>query len=367
MSGGVDSSVAALLLKERGFDVVGLFMRNWRETDENGCCTAEEDFSDVRAVSESIGIPYYTTDFSSEYWNNVFKLFVEEYAKGRTPNPDVLCNREIKFGSFKRFARELGADFIATGHYAQTKTCGGINYLLRAVDEGKDQTYFLNQLSNSQLDGVIFPIGGMTKPEVREYAVCRGIPTARKKDSTGVCFIGERDFRRFLQGYIPMKEGDMVNIANGKTVGRHNGVFYYTDGQRHGLGLGGAGNGEPWFVAKRDVEKNILYVAQGEPPVLFSSFLETEPFNFISGVPLAADNGTSFDFVSMSEISSDRSITFACDARIRHRQPLQRALVTLLNNGGVRVEFSAPQRAAASGQYCVLYSGDVCLGGGVIK
>jgi tRNA-specific 2-thiouridylase len=342
MSGGVDSSVAAAMLLEEGFDVVGLFMKNWAETDENGCCTAESDFSDVAEVAGLLGIRHYTIDFSKEYLDKVFKLFLSEYKKGRTPNPDVLCNREIKFGRFLDFAKDLGADFIATGHYCNLDRRGNINYLTRARDEDKDQTYFLNQLENRQLDNVLFPVGDMIKSEVRAYAKAKGLPTAAKKDSTGICFIGERDFRRFLASYIPMKAGDMVDLS-GKVVGRHNGVFYYTEGQRHGLGLGGPG--EPWFVVRKDVEKNILTVSRGECAELFSSGLITEGFNFISGAPESSE--------------------FKCMARIRHRQPLQSA-TAFIEGDGVRVVFDKSQRAVSPGQYCVLYSDRVCLGGGVI-
>ena len=249
MSGGVDSAVAASLLKEQGFDVVGLYMSNWKDEEEDGACTGERDWADVARVCDAIGIPYYSVDFSEEYMDRVFRLFVEEYRKGRTPNPDVLCNREVKFGPFVKFARGMGADLIATGHYCDIAHEGGSNFLLRAADENKDQTYFLNQVTERQLDDVVFPLGGLNKYDVREYARAHKIPVAEKKDSTGICFIGERKFREFLSRYIPMKEGDIVT-ADGKRVGRHRGVYYYTIGQRRGLGIGGSaeGNGESWFV-----------------------------------------------------------------------------------------------------------------------
>lgn len=347
MSGGVDSAVAAALLKEQGFDVVGLYMSNWKETDSSGCCTGEEDWSDVRRICDKIDIPYYSVDFSKQYMDNVFKLFVEEYKKGRTPNPDVLCNREVKFGPFADFAREMGADCIATGHYCRVRHEGDRHLLLRAKDDNKDQTYFLNQVSAHQLRDVMFPLGELTKPEVREYAQKFDIPVAAKKDSTGICFIGERNFRKFLSQYIPMKSGDIVT-ADGKVVGRHDGVYFYTVGQRRGLGIGGSadGNGERWFVLDKDVEKNLLIVSQGEDDVLFKNALVTEGFNFINAVERRE---------------------FDCEVRIKHRQPLQKAVATVGENGDVQIVFEQKQRAVAAGQYAVVYVGDVCLGGGVIN
>ena len=347
MSGGVDSAVSAALLKEQGFDVVGLYMSNWKETDPNGCCTGEQDWTDVRYVCDKIGIPYYSVDFSKQYMDNVFKLFVEEYKKGRTPNPDVLCNREVKFGPFADFARELGADYIATGHYCRVRHDGDMHYLLRAKDENKDQTYFLNQVSSHQLRDVIFPLGDLTKPEVRELALKFDIPVAKKKDSTGICFIGERNFRQFLSQYIPMKDGDIVT-QDGKVVGRHHGVYFYTLGQRRGLGIGGSadGNGERWFVLGKDVANNRLIVSQGEDDILFKDGLVTEGFNFITPAPAKE---------------------FDCEVRIKHRQPLQRAHLSVLDNGNTRIVFDEKQRAIAEGQYAVVYYGDICLGGGVIN
>lgn len=347
MSGGVDSAVSAALLKEQGFDVVGLYMSNWKETDPNGCCTGEQDWTDVRYVCDKIGIPYYSVDFSKQYMDNVFKLFVEEYKKGRTPNPDVLCNREVKFGPFADFARELGADYIATGHYCRVRHDGDMHYLLRAKDENKDQTYFLNQVSSHQLRDVIFPLGDLTKPEVRELALKFDIPVAKKKDSTGICFIGERNFRQFLSQYIPMKDGDIVT-QDGKVVGRHHGVYFYTLGQRRGLGIGGSadGNGERWFVLGKNVANNRLIVSQGEDDILFKDGLVTEGFNFITPAPAKE---------------------FDCEVRIKHRQPLQRAHLSVLDNGDTRIVFNEKQRAIAEGQYAVVYYGDICLGGGVIN
>lgn len=346
MSGGVDSSLAAALLKEQGYDVIGLFMRNWHETDDGGNCTADEDFYDVRRVCDKLGIPYFSVDFADEYYDRVFRQFLDEYAKGRTPNPDVLCNREIKFEPFVAQARKMGADLIATGHYCRIRRDGGKNRLLRAADENKDQTYFLNQVRGEQLDGVIFPIGDMLKPQVRELAEKFGLSTARKKDSTGICFIGERNFREFLSRYLPMKKGE-IRSDKGELLGEHDGVFYYTLGQRRGLGIGGVDGADDgrWFVVGKDVTGNVLYVSQSES-ALYRSALECDAFNFISGEPDADE--------------------FDCMARIRHRQPLQKARAKRIGDG-VRLEFERPQRAIAAGQYAVIYDGEECLGGGQIE
>jgi len=346
MSGGVDSAVSAYLLKEQGYDVIGLFMRNWKEV-QDGFCSAEEDYSDVRKVSDIIGIPYYTVDFSDQYMERVFKLFVEEYRMGRTPNPDVLCNSEIKFDSFRKYSLDLNADYIATGHYCNLETKDGLNYLIRAKDENKDQTYFLNQVTNEQLGNVLFPVGNLVKSEVREIARRAGIPNSEKKDSTGICFIGERKFREFLSQYIPMKKGE-IKTLDGKTVGEHNGVYYYTVGQRKGLGIGGRedGKGDRWFVLKKDVINNILYVSEGEGDELFSNELVLDGFNFIP-----------------NEIP-DKEIK--CESRIRHRQPLQKATL-YKEKTGIKLIFDEPQRAAAEGQYAVCYIGKYCIGGGKIN
>ncbi len=344
MSGGVDSSVAALLLKQQGYDVVGLFMKNWEETDDNGCCTAEEDYKDVMRVCAKLDIPYYSVNFSKQYMDNVFKHFISEYEKGRTPNPDVLCNREVKFKPFLDYAFQIGADYIATGHYAKVEHKDGVSKLMLAVDQNKDQTYFLNQLSEKQIEKVLFPLGDLPKPEVRKIAEKYGLATAEKKDSTGVCFIGERNFRQFLANYIPMKPGNIIDLE-GNVVGRHDGVYYYTVGQRRGLGIGG--EGERWFVVDKNIKTNELIVSHGEPDILFSNGLQMDEFNFISFTPTSE---------------------FTARARIRHRQPLQNCTVFYDNaTGKMTVKFENKQRAIAVGQYCVLYVGEQCIGGGVIE
>ncbi|KRE46867.1 tRNA 2-thiouridine(34) synthase MnmA [Paenibacillus sp. Soil522] len=349
MSGGVDSSVTALLLKQQGYDVVGIFMKNWDDTDEFGHCTAEEDSEDVRRVCEQIGIPYYTVNFERQYFDKVFTYFLDEYKRGRTPNPDVMCNREIKFGDFLKRAMELGADYLATGHYARVeRTEDGLTKLLRGVDSNKDQTYFLSALNQKQLAKAMFPIGHLPKPEVRRIAEEAGLYTAKKKDSTGVCFIGERNFKTFLSGYLPAQAGDMIDIQSGEKKGRHDGLMYYTLGQRQGLGIGGSGSGEPWFVADKDLERNILYVVQGEShPSLYSESLTASGMNWIMPV---TDTGT-----------------FRCTAKFRYRQPDQGVSVTVLEDGSAHIAFDKPQKAITPGQAVVLYDGEECLGGGTIE
>lgn len=349
MSGGVDSSVTALLLKEQGYDVIGIFMKNWDDTDEFGHCTAEDDAEDVRRVCEQLDIPYYTVNFEKEYFDKVFSYFLDEYKSGRTPNPDVMCNREIKFGEFLNKALDLGADYVATGHYARLIQEDGKYTLLRGVDNNKDQTYFLNALSQEQLSKAMFPIGHLPKPEVRRIAEQAGLYTAKKKDSTGVCFIGERNFKEFLSGYLPAKSGDMVDIESGEVKGRHDGLMYYTLGQRQGLGIGGSGNGQPWFVADKDLTKNILYVVQGDQhPSLYSTGLIATDVNWIAG--------------------SDQTPKepFHCTAKFRYRQPDQGVTLTWREDGTVHVAFDQQQKAITPGQAVVFYDGDVCLGGGTI-
>ncbi|MCL6452327.1 MAG: tRNA 2-thiouridine(34) synthase MnmA [Alicyclobacillus sp.] len=347
MSGGVDSSVAAWLLKQQGYDVVGLFMKNWDDTDEFGHCTAEEDFADVRQVADQIGIPYFSVNFEREYMDRVFTYFLDEYRRGRTPNPDVVCNREIKFKELLQAALDLGADYLATGHYAQVRgTAGGVQ-LLRGVDSGKDQTYFLHQLEQGPLSRTLFPIGHLHKRQVRELAAEAGLVTAGKKDSTGICFIGERNFRTFLQNYLPAQAGE-IRALDGTVKGHHMGLMYYTIGQRQGLGIGGSGTGEPWFVVDKDLQQNVLYVVQGRNhPARFAAGLMGEDLHFISG---RLPDGP-----------------IRCTAKFRYRQPDQAVTLTPLGEGRCRVDFDVPQAAITPGQSAVFYDGDVCLGGAVIE
>ncbi len=348
MSGGVDSSVAALLLKEQGYNVIGLFMQNWEETDENGCCTAEDDFADVRRVSALLDIPYYTVNFAKEYMDRVFSYFLAEYKAGRTPNPDVLCNREIKFGPFLREAKRLGADYIATGHYCKIAHEHGVHLLQKAKDQNKDQTYFLNQLSQPQLADVLFPLQDMEKSEVRKIALEHNLATAKKKDSTGICFIGERNFRKFLSAYLPAQKGKILDLC-GKQVGEHDGLMYYTLGQRKGLYLGGVKGEEEggrWFVVKKDLQNNVLYVSHGDESPLYSKSCEVSGFNWIPQKPTEKE--------------------FTCMAKFRYRQPDQEVRVCVRENDTLHIDFVQPQRAVTEGQYAVLYQGVNCLGGGVI-
>ena len=346
MSGGVDSSVSAYLLKQQGYNVIGLFMINWEE--ENGQCTSEADYEDVKRVCNAIGIPYYSVNYSKQYYERVFTEFLEQYKKGNTPNPDVLCNKEIKFGPFLEQAEKLGADFIATGHYAEKIEKNGKFFLKKSTDLNKDQTYFLNQLNQKQLSKVLFPLANITKPEVRKIAEQLELSTAKKKDSTGICFIGERNFKQFLKTYLPYQKGDIVT-QSGEKVGTHDGLMFYTIGQRRGLGLGGraSGNGERWFVLEKNLEKNQLVVSQGEDDALFSKALIAEKFNFIPEVP--------------------QEKTFLAFAKFRYRQPDQEVVVHILENGKVKIEFLSKQRAITKGQYAVIYDKEgFCLGGGEI-
>ncbi len=346
ISGGVDSSVAAYLLKKQGHDVIGLFMINWDE--EDGECTARDDYEDVKRVCEKIGIPYYSVNYAKEYYDRVFKYFLSEYKNGRTPNPDVLCNREIKFGPFLEKAKKLGADMIATGHYAKSFTKDGLTYLCKAKDLSKDQSYFLNQLSQYQLSSVIFPLADMEKKEVREIAKKLGLSTAEKKDSTGICFIGERNFKKFLKQYLPAQKGE-IRTLDEKVVGTHDGLMYYTIGQRRGLNLGGThdGNGGRWFVLKKDLKNNVLYVSQGECEELFSNGLYADTMNWIPKVPEQKE--------------------FECYAKFRYRQPDQKVKVTILDDKHIKVDFAEKQRAITEGQFVVLYDENgICYGGGII-
>lgn len=346
ISGGVDSSVAAYLLKQQGHEVIGLFMINWDE--EDGQCTAMQDYEDVKRVCDKLDIPYFSVNYAKEYYDRVFTYFLEEYKNGRTPNPDVLCNREIKFGPFLQKAKQLGADMIATGHYAKSFTKDGLTYLAKAKDLSKDQSYFLNQLSQEQLSSVIFPLADIEKSQVREIAKKLGLSTAEKKDSTGICFIGERNFRNFLKGYLPAKAGE-IRTLDEKVVGQHEGLMYYTIGQRRGLNIGGksGGSGQRWFVLKKDLKTNVLYVSQGECQELFSNGLFATDMNWIPKKP-------------------DEKI-FECFAKFRYRQPDQKVKVEILDDNKIRVDFSQAQRAITEGQFVVLYDENgLCLGGGII-
>ena len=344
MSGGVDSSVAAYLMKQQGHEVLGVFMNNWEEKDDRGVCTSQKDWDDVRRVCDVIDIPYYSVNFAREYKERVFAHFLEEYQKCRTPNPDVLCNREIKFNVFLNFAETLGAEKLVTGHFANLGRQGDKVTLLRAKDENKDQTYFLYMLGQRALSRACFPVGGLLKSEVREIARKQGLPTSEKKDSTGVCFIGERDFRAFLKTYLPAQGGDMVD-ESGRVVGHHEGLMYYTLGQRRGLGIGGGGNGQRWFVIEKDVKHNRLIVSQGEDDRLYTPRAEASEATWISGEA----PGTEVE----------------CMVRLRHRQPLQKCRIQI-SGKKVHMEFDRPQRAVTPGQSAVFYQGDVCLGGAIV-
>lgn len=347
VSGGVDSSVAALLLRDAGEDIAGLFMQNWAD-DGSGDCRAADDRKDAVAVCGRLGIPIHFRDFSKEYWDGVFAHFLAEYAAGRTPNPDVLCNREIKFKYFLDAAHALGAEFIATGHYARTAQRGGKTVLLRATDRGKDQSYFLHQLGQSQLSATRFPLGGMVKTDVRRIASEAALPNAAKKDSTGICFIGARDFREFLGRYLPARTGE-IRDPQGRTLGEHPGVFFFTLGQREGLQLGGIRGRDPapWYVVGKDVSRNVLVVDQGsDSPFLLSNTLWSEPAHWIAGAPPAR--------------------RFGCTAQTRYRQADEPCDVEVADNGNLHVRFARPQRAVTPGQSLVLYRDDECLGGAVI-
>ncbi|MCA1031863.1 tRNA 2-thiouridine(34) synthase MnmA [Bacillus timonensis] len=344
MSGGVDSSVAALLLKQQGYDVIGIFMKNWDDTDENGVCTATEDYNDVISVCNQLGIPYYAVNFEKQYWDKVFTYFLDEYKAGRTPNPDVMCNKEIKFKAFLEHAMTLGADYLATGHYARVEYIDGEYKMLRGVDENKDQTYFLNQLGQDQLSKVLFPIGNIEKAKVRELAKQAELATATKKDSTGICFIGERNFKEFLSNYLPAQPGQMETLA-GEVKGKHDGLMYYTIGQRQGLGIGGSG--DPWFVVGKNLEKNVLYVEQGfENELLYSTSITATNINWVS------------DLTKNEE--------FRCTSKFRYRQADNSVTVKVVDDNTVQVIFDEPIRAVTPGQAVVFYHGEECLGGGTI-
>jgi tRNA-specific 2-thiouridylase len=349
LSGGVDSAVAALLLNQQGYQVEGLFMDNWEDGEEETYCTAAEDFQDARQVCETLGVPLHKVNFAAEYRERVFKHFLEGYAAGYTPNPDVLCNSEIKFKAFLDHALRLGATHIATGHYARLAQSPDGVELLKAKDAGKDQSYFLHAVPQAALQRALFPLGELQKTDTRAVAREAGFANHAKKDSTGICFIGERRFTEFLGRYLPAQPGDIVT-PEGRVMGRHNGLMYYTLGQRQGIGIGGARDTEasPWYVAGKDMGKNRLLVVQGhDHPLLLSGSLEATHLHWISGQAPA--------------------LPLRCTAKTRYRQADQGCRISKIESDRCRVEFDLPQRAVTPGQYAVFYAGDECLGGGVIQ
>ncbi len=349
LSGGVDSSVAAHLLKNKETTVRGLFMKNWEEDDTEEYCTATEDLRDAQAVADKLGIELLTMNFASEYWDRVFEHFLTEYRAGRTPNPDILCNKEIKFRAFLDHALEQGADKIATGHYARIGEANGQFQLLRGVDNNKDQSYFLYTLNQHQLSHSLFPLGELEKPKVREIAHELGLVTHDKKDSTGICFIGERRFKDFLARYLPAQPGE-IQTPDGEVIGHHSGLMYHTLGQRQGLGIGGLKNHseDPWFVAHKDLENNILIAVQGhDHPLLFSNNLTASQLHWVSG----------------SAPASGVTIT----AKVRYRQVDQSCSITHIDHGTITIQFNAPQRAVTPGQSIVFYDHERCLGGAIIE
>lgn len=347
MSGGVDSSVSALLLKEAGYEVIAIFMKNWDEKDEYGECSATIDSEDARRVADQLEIPYYTINFEKQYWDKVFTYFLDEYKKGRTPNPDVMCNQEIKFNAFLDYALKLEGDYIAMGHYAQVEERDG-NYLLtRGNDENKDQSYFLSRIGQKALSRTLFPVGHLDKNKVRELAQKHNLYTAEKKDSTGICFIGERNFDEFIDKYLLVKEGDMIDVKGNK-VSKHSGLIHYTLGQRKGIGLGGVGTGEPWFVAGKNLKENILYVAQGENnPALYSTSLIGESPSWILG--------------------KSPIMPLKCTAKFRYRQSDIPVTVDILEDGSLHIVYDNPVKAVTPGQVAVLYQNEVCLGSCIIN
>lgn len=340
LSGGVDSSVAAYILKSQGFQVIGVFMKNWEDSPN---CPAQEDFQDVIKVAELLDIPYYSVNFAQEYKEKVFNYFLEQYHKGLTPNPDILCNSEIKFDVFYHQAMKLGADFMATGHYCRVDQKN--RKLLKGLDPGKDQSYFLHGIESEVLEKVLFPIGDLHKSQVRLLAQVLGLSNAQKKDSTGICFIGEKNFAQFLSQYIETQKGDFIHFDTGAVIGKHKGQCFYTLGQRKGLGLGGPG--EPWFVVDKNPQNNQVFVARGqEHPALFSQALYA---------------------AKMHWLIEPESSKIDCKAKVRYRQTDQKCQVTLLSNNQVYVEFERAQRSVTPNQSLVLYKDDLCLGGGLIE
>lgn len=348
LSGGVDSSVSALVLKEQGYEVQGLFMKNWEEDDTENYCSATVDVADAQAVCERLQIKLHTVNFAAEYWDNVFEYFLQEYRLGRTPNPDILCNREIKFKAFLEYALQLGADYIATGHYVRKKEQEGKYYLLKGQDPNKDQSYFLYTLNQYQLAHSLFPVGDLPKQKVRQMAAVAELGTHDKKDSTGICFIGERKFKEFLAKYLPAQIG-LIETPEGEVIGQHDGLMYYTLGQRQGLGIGGRRHAteDAWYVVGKDLKRNVLLAAQGHNhPLLFSKKLICNQLSWISGeVP---------------------AMPFECTAKTRYRQQDVSCMVRPRNSSEYEVEFIELQRAVTPGQSIVFYQGDICLGGGII-
>ena len=349
LSGGVDSSVSALLLKEQGYDVEGLFMKNWEELLPEGECMWEADVEDAMQVCNQLEIPINTVDLANDYWDKVFTHFLEEYKSGRTPNPDVLCNQEIKFRAFLEHATHLGAKKIATGHYARITEVNGHYQLKKGLDSNKDQSYFLCRLNQDQLRLSLFPIGELEKNDVRKLAKKAGFQTHDKKDSTGICFVGERPFREFLSRYLPEQTGE-IKTSDGKVIGEHNGVFYYTLGQRQGLGIGGIEGAidSPWYIYKKDIENNVLFAVQGhDHSLLYSQKLTATDINWVSGVAPVAP--------------------CKCTAKTRYRQADQACTITLIESDNCSVTFKDLQRAVTPGQFVVFYDADICLGGGIIN
>lgn len=356
LSGGVDSAVAAYLLKKQGYEVIGVFMRNWdsqlnndilgNPTNNDSICPQEQDYNDAKAVAKHLDIPIKRVDFVKEYWDNVFTYFLQEYQSGRTPNPDILCNKHIKFKAFLDYANELEADYIATGHYARVEhNEGEDSIMLKGVDNNKDQTYFLCQLNQYQLQKSLFPLGEIDKSEVRKIARELDLPVANKKDSTGICFIGERDFKEFLQNYIPAKAGNMVDIETNEIIAKHQGIMYYTIGQRKGLGIGGPG--DAWFVVGKDYDKNILYISQGDQnDWLLSTGALISDVNWVSSVKPKEE--------------------LACNAKFRYRQADNPVKLKFIDENTVFLTFDRPVKAVTPGQAAVFYDGDKCLGGGTI-
>jgi len=350
MSGGVDSSVTALLLKEQGHQVTGLFMKNWEEDDGTEDCTAMEDLADAQQVCDKLGIELKTVNFAAEYWDEVFEVFLSEFKAGRTPNPDILCNKHVKFKAFLNYATEdLGAEYIATGHYARVAQRNNDFLLLKGLDPNKEQSYFLYTLGQRALSKTLFPIGHLHKPEIRKLAAKAGFDNCRKKDSTGICFIGERKFTEFLQRYLPTQPGEM-RTPEGHYIGKHSGLMYYTFGQRQGLGIGGVKNApdEPWYVLEKDLENNILIVGQGhDHPLMLHNTLEASQLDWCNNKPLTEP--------------------LRCTAKTRYRQADQACLIEPIANNHIKVSFDEPQRAITPGQSVVFYEDDNCLGGGIIE